>query len=98
MENKKLKEIYEAGVRLKKEILNQSGKENMYRSIDTRSRAKLTNAPTCNNPKMFLEAVLEICQRYSLLIPKAVMDCMDISGFKYGSRAFILGLFSEDDA
>ena len=98
MENKRSMEIYEAGVQLKKEILAQSGKGDIYRSIDTRSRANLMNAPSCNNPKMFFDAVLEICQKYSLLIPKAVMDCMDVNSFRYGSRAFICGLFSEDEA
>ena len=98
MEDKRLMDIYQAGVRLKKEILNQSEKDNIYKCINAGSRAKLMNAPSCNNPKMFIEAGMEICQRHSLLIPKAVMDCLDISGFKYGSRAFICGLFSEDDA
>ena len=98
MEDNRTKQIYEAGVRLKKEILAQSGKGTIYRSIDAGNRANLMNAPSCNNPKMFFDAVLEICRRYSLLIPKAVMDCMDVNSFRYGSRAFICGLFSEDEA
>ena len=50
MEDKRLMDIYQAGVRLKKEILNQSEKDNIYKCINA------------------------------------------------GSRAFICGLFSEDDA
>ena len=89
-----VEQYYQVGVKLKKRILKKSGKKHVLKCIGIGTREKLINAPAHNDPGMFIEAILEMCQSYSLSVPKELADCMDENSFGVGSRAFICGLFS----